>query len=1123
MSRQDERQLSMEPSKGLNLSGGMGRRRGRRRIVRRALIVLAVLLGAGVGIGLWAARALPRIAAAQISRLTNTRVQMGAFDFHRDGSVSIDGLVIRPEQGRPSDDDAILRARSVRVRFNRRSLLRLAPRVTEIRLEDFIFDVQLDWDAGRWNVGDLRTARSPEGANWILPTVVLQGGVLRYSKASGGKIETICSIPIEARFGLSEQPERGYDFQVKTAKLSGGYGESHLEGYWRTGELALAGGLSSTDIPSLERAWAADVIAAQLKYAGNGDYTLNLRIRDAHAKHSPEVDALRMLGPAALEGSGLLATLQSFFGRYRPCGIVGKVTLDARGNLHRLNDSEITGSVVCTDVSACDRHFPYAIDHLAGRLDFTQSTLVIHHLAGKHGGVDLDIDGWTKGSGEDHRYQYCVRSDNMVLDEALYAALQPEQKRLWDAFKPTGVVGIDYRMSRDSTTEKRRYVNVTLQQVSAAYEKFPYPLENLTGGLYFDSDMIVASDLVSQVGDRRIRVGGKVTRTPRRTGGPGEAQDADRMMYSIDVDGNDVPLDAVLAKSMPQQYRKFYERFDVNGTADVRAHIFTTGEANEVGPVSFFAEVSTAMGSLKPRELPVALSNVSADLSITPESVSIRQLAGQYGHSPVSLTGAVCLAREDRPQQVQLKIAAQDVPLDGRILEMLPSPLKQRVAAFDPQGNVNLAVDLVKVDVNKPADYSVSVECLGDRIKHERFAYPLHEVRGTILIRPDQVTFAGIEAAPAVVGAKGWNSAIRIDGYLDLTNDAPGLGSFTITARDLPFTEELGSALSGGFLGIYRDLSPNGPFDLHLEIPTILRTANDETCVRFKGRADFKTCNLTVSGEATELCGGLGFEGDYNTKTGISGGYMTLDAQKLTVKGRSITDLKAGIVFDPNTRVWVADDFVGDCCGGRVLGHFALRRVDDAALQYRLQVAFHRVDLQQFLAAGKAAPSEENDYSSGTMNASLSVGARIGDAASRRGACKIDIVDMRVGKVSPLANIVSVLQLNEPTDYTFDRMLIDSYLKRDTLVIQKFDMSGKNAAFAGAGTMDVSTGQVNLTLTARGRRVATAQPSVFESLAEGLGGAVVRVEVTGEAGNPSVTTKTLPLIEDSLKILGTPR
>jgi hypothetical protein len=42
-------------------------------------------------------------------------------------------------------------------------------------------------------------------------------------------------------------------------------------------------------------------------------------------------------------------------------------------------------------------------------------------------------------------------------------------------------------------------------------------------------------------------------------------------------------------------------------------------------------------------------------------------------------------------------------------------------------------------------------------------------------------------------------------------------------------------------------------------------------------------------------------------------------------------------------------------------------------------------------------------------------------------------------------------------------------------------------------------------------------------LAEGLSQAVVRVEVTGNVHDPQVTTRTLPVIEDSLKILGTKR
>ncbi|MHC4571514.1 MAG: hypothetical protein ACYS0C_05510 [Planctomycetota bacterium] len=69
--------------------------------------------------------------------------------------------------------------------------------------------------------------------------------------------------------------------------------------------------------------------------------------------------------------------------------------------------------------------------------------------------------------------------------------------------------------------------------------------------------------------------------------------------------------------------------------------------------------------------------------------------------------------------------------------------------------------------------------------------------------------------------------------------------------------------------------------------------------------------------------------------------------------------------------------------------------------------------------------------------------------------------------------------------------------------------------------MDLQTQNVDLTLFARGPRVATEEPSVLQSLAEGLGIAVVRMEVTGKVYEPQVKTRALPVIKDSLQIFGT--
>jgi len=128
---------------------------------------------------------------------------------------------------------------------------------------------------------------------------------------------------------------------------------------------------------------------------------------------------------------------------------------------------------------------------------------------------------------------------------------------------------------------------------------------------------------------------------------------------------------------------------------------------------------------------------------------------------------------------------------------------------------------------------------------------------------------------------------------------------------------------------------------------------------------------------------------------------------------------------------------------------------------------------------------------------------------------------MQVGKVSPLGKLLCVLKLTEPTDFAFEQMLVDSYIKRDSLFIERFDLSGESVAFKGSGKMDLRGHNVDLTLTARGRRLATAEPSIWQSLTENLGQAVVRMEVTGDIYEPQIKTTALPVIKDSLGILGT--
>ena len=95
-------------------------------------------------------------------------------------------------------------------------------------------------------------------------------------------------------------------------------------------------------------------------------------------------------------------------------------------------------------------------------------------------------------------------------------------------------------------------------------------------------------------------------------------------------------------------------------------------------------------------------------------------------------------------------------------------------------------------------------------------------------------------------------------------------------------------------------------------------------------------------------------------------------------------------------------------------------------------------------------------------------------------------------------------------------MFVDSYLKHNRLILDHVDISGRDLAFDGAGWIDTKTQNIDLTLAARGKRLATEEPSVLQSLTESLGLAVVRMDITGNIYDPNVETTPLPV--DSKRI-----
>ncbi|MHC4911977.1 MAG: hypothetical protein ACYTE5_03115 [Planctomycetota bacterium] len=986
-------------------------------------------------VGVLAGRVLLHVTMGQIIKLTNSKVAFESIDYDFDGSVSLEKLVISPYQ-KLSDDDAIFKARAVYARFGLGSLLMLRPRLKEISLKDFTFNAQHDIDTDRWNFGALKTRR-PKGRPGQIPRIHLENGMLKYSEVSNGQIKRTATLPVNASFGFDEKTSRGYKFAV-TASQRPQLDRDTLTGFVRPGQIVLNGRIPPIDMSAFGRTWQVNALDAEFNYDRRWNYLLKLNVVDLRSAFTRTTDTASFEALSPLKSSGPIAALLRFFKKYQPAGQVN-INLIASGNLGKLGETVLDGKVYCQDASICHRGFPYTVEHMTGRLDFTQNSVVLNNLCGYHDDVELFFNGFSREFGPNRRYDVRITSDNMALEDDLYQALNPKQKKFWTSFSPNGLAAIDYRLSRYPPEDKERNLTVRLLDANAVYSSFPYPLKNLTGALLFSYDTVTASELVSEANDTRITITGRAT-----------ACRTDRPICDISVRAENVPLDSTLAAALPPGQKDFYEELQMDGSADADIKVFTPEQ--DLSPTTFVADVSFKETSLTApvlrfaeyKETPLdspekdqpvlTFSDTSGKAVFTPDLVSIEDFAGQSKIGPISMTGQIRPGDQNRPPQYDLLLHTSKVQINDDLIDMLPAPMTKMVSELRPEGKVNLNIELSRTGMDDRPDYKITVDCLHNSINSRKFLYPITDVTGCLTITKDGIALDDIVATPPNnVHVISDTSAVKIDGQIMLADNG------------------------------YDSADP-----------------------------ELSNCNVALA------------------------------AESLKVKGATLSNLTTAICYDPNRQHWLAKNLIADCYGGRLAGKLEVRHPTQTASEYLLQTGFDNVDLRQFLAdiTQKQDPNFSNNDTTGTMRGSLNVAWQTGRSLPRIGRCCLEITDMKVGKLSPLAKLLFVLKLTGPTDFAFEKMLVDAYINHNKVFIESFDLSGDAIAFCGSGSLDMKSWDIDLTLTARGKRLATAEPSVLQSLPDALGGGVVRMEVTGNVYDPQVRTRTLPVIADSLNIFG---
>jgi hypothetical protein len=799
----------------------------------------------------------------------------------------------------------------------------------------------------------------------------------------------------------------------------------------------------------------------------------------------------------------------------------------------------LAGSIASADIPALER--AWRIDVFAGELNYDRTgdyslKLRIKDLLGRHTPTPESLASPTRAP---------------LKRPGLFAALQ----RFFHRFRPAGMINIDLDVSGNLGRPAESVLRGKLhcKDVSICDRKFPYPVEHLVGPIDLTENSATLSNLCGWHNDVKLFFNGF-----SRDFGPD-------WKYQIRITSDNMALNKDLYQALSTKRKKVWDAFLPSGTAAIDYRLSRKTPTDKKKKLEL--ELLDAKAAYT--HFPYPLTNLTGKIFFEYDKVTVSNMVSHVNGRKITLNGKVTACRTDRPLY-DISVTAEDIPLDSTLANALPPAQKDFYEQLRMSGLADADIKIFTPTAHPdPLTFVAEVFFKKTSLRDMFLQVPKTKQASSAQVKDNlpSTTFSDVSAkaifTPEMITIDQFTGNYRL-GDVALTGQIwPGeknqQPSYQLQMRTehVEITDDLIAHLPVSLNKLLGQLQPKGNVNLGINVNkapadhspdykiTIDCLGNTVHFANFPYPLKDITGSLiitpdnillrdlavTTAGDVRIMAGAsaVKLNGKIHIPNGpsdirqldLSDSHITLEAESLKIKGTSLTAVEAGIRYDPVEQNWSAKNLVADCCGGRLAGKLKIKKSTETASQYLLQIGFENVDLKQFLSQIESnEPEPSNSQTSGKMDGSLSISTPTGENLPRTGRCRLRITDMQVGKLSPLAKLLYVLNLTEPKDFAFETMFVDSYIKDDKLFIQRFDLSGKAVAFCGSGRMDLKSRNLDLTLAARGPRLATAEPSVLQSLTDTLGQAVVRMEVTGDYYDPHVKTIPLPLIEDSLRIFG---
>jgi hypothetical protein len=813
-------------------------RRRRRRYVIGALVLLLMVVG-GVFFLTRSAR-LAGVIESVLEDSIGCDARIGQVHLTWGGELTVDGIDLSVP-GMTGEGARLLHSDRVVVQLRFLPLLIGRVRASSVALTDPTLYLTEDLDDDLFNYEKL-IAQPPSGEEQgglpgVLPEIFLSGGEVRFGQVSGGEYEPVEGFKFDGTLTADDALTDGYTF-ILNQHASGGDQAGSPHGPTIQGAIDLS-------VPEIE------VQIDRFTFSGPHRFLLPRGMRLWWDRLSPKGDLPKVIFGAGLDKDGLVT-------------LSAEMWLDGIGLSLPVQEGQ---PLLLTDVS--------------GRVMLTEGVIEFLGVTGELEGITFTADGQIQGVQAQSPFWITVSTEpfEVPAQGGIWPKLPQRARRYQERFSPQGMyqaqVTID-RLTPGAALRSSGYLD--LLDTRFSYHKFPYPADQLTGRVTFDSQRVEFHDLqASSPSGGHATVSGTIT----PPGGGGEVD--------ITIRGDDFPVDDYLLDAMKPKHRKIMDMFfNESGYQELIAQgvVRAPGEASSEssGATAVESDSSQARAGAPVFEpggtaavnvriqRPAGVDQkyrVTTDLDvsglrtvfsfwhyplyaergrvvITPGEVEIHNVRVRaVGGGGGVVDGRLVLPTDGQPLEPYIQLASIRLPINHTLISSIPKPKDQWVGSLQLGGTL-VGTGEVFAGADGKVAFTVDTVLQNGSATPNGGSYALTDIQGFITIERSRIQFEDLKSKHDL-------GSISLNGQADFGVDGLGV-DLTFAGDELRLERGLIDLLPSGHEGrpilqkLFDDYTPDGRFDASLQYTD----GNDEPG-RFLLDIDPRSLNLDYSGQRIDL------------------------------------------------------------------------------------------------------------------------------------------------------------------------------------------------------------------------------------------------------------------------------